>query len=110
MFQPPTPAVDIAGLPADGYLLDVREFDEWEAGHAPEAVHLPLSELMDRADEVPAGRDVYVICRSGSRSDRAAGYLNQLGRTSWNVAGGMLAWQAAGRPMVSEDGSQPSVV
>ena len=109
MFEPPTPQVDLAGLPADGYLLDVREADEWQAGHAPDAVHLPLSELMARAEEVPADRDVYVICRSGGRSERAAVYLNQLGRSSTNVAGGMMAWQAAGRPMVSEDGDEPFV-
>jgi rhodanese-related sulfurtransferase len=52
---------------------------------------------------------VYVICRSGARSGQAASYLNQLGRTSMNVAGGMISWQAAGRPMVSEDGTQPFV-
>lgn len=109
MFPQPTPAVDLAGLPANGYLLDVREDEEWQAGHAPDAVHLPLSELMARAEEVPAGRDVYVICRSGARSEQAASYLNQLGRTSMNVVGGMISWQAAGRPMVSEDGTQPFV-
>lgn len=109
MFQPPTPAVDIAGLPAGGYLLDVREDDEWQAGHAPDAVHVPLGELMARVDEVPADRDVYVICRGGGRSEQAAKYLNHIGRTSLNVAGGMVAWQAAGRQMVSEDGSQPFV-
>lgn len=110
MFQSPTPAVDLAALPADGYLLDVREFEEWQAGHAPDAVHLPLSELMQRVDEVPADREVYVICRSGNRSDRAAQYLNQLGRTSLNVLGGMHAWQAEGRPMISEDGQEPTVL
>jgi rhodanese-related sulfurtransferase len=109
MSGPSTPQVDITGLPADGYLLDVREADEWQAGHAPDAVHLPLSELMARAEEVPADRDVYVICRSGGRSERAAVYLNQLGRTSTNVSGGMMAWQAAGRPMVNEDGDEPFV-
>jgi len=109
MFRSSTPQVDVAALPADGYLLDVREAEEWQAGHAPDAVHLPLSELMARADEVPADRDVYVICRSGGRSEQAAGYLNQLGRTSLNVVGGMTAWHAAGRPMVSEQGSEPFV-
>jgi rhodanese-related sulfurtransferase len=109
MFRSSTPSVDIAALPADGYLLDVREDEEWQAGHAPDAVHLPLSELMARAEEVPADRDVYVICRSGARSEQATGYLNQLGRTSTNVAGGMMAWQAAGRPMVSEGGGDPFV-
>lgn len=109
MFPPPTPTVDVADLPADGYLLDVREDEEWRAGHAPDAVHVPLSELSARVGEVPADRDVYVICRSGARSDRAAGYLNQFGRTSMNVTGGMIAWQASGRPLVSEAGNDPFV-
>ncbi len=109
MFQPPTPAVDIAALPADGYLLDVREMDEWRAGHAPDAVHVPLGELMARLDEVPADRDVYVICRSGNRSAYAAGYLNHAGRTALNVLGGMHAWEAEDRPMVNEDGDEPFV-
>ncbi|MGH6655026.1 MAG: rhodanese-like domain-containing protein [Actinocrinis sp.] len=109
MFKPTTPAVDLAALPADGYLLDVREADEWAAGHAPEAVHLPLSELMGRVEEVPGDRDVYVVCKAGGRSEQAVRYLNQLGRSTVNVAGGMLAWHAAGRPMVGEAGEQPFV-
>jgi len=109
MFQSPTPTVDLAGLPADGFLLDVRELDEWQAGHAPEAVHLPLSELMGRAEEVPGDQEVYVICKAGGRSEQAVRYLNQLGRTTVNVAGGMLAWNAAGRPMVSEGAEPPFV-
>lgn len=108
--QSATPTVDLAALPADLYLLDVREDDEWQAGHAPDAVHLALSELTARTEEVPADRDVYVICRAGARSEQATSYLNHLGCTALNVAGGMLAWEAAGLPMVSEDGSQPTVV
>lgn len=109
MFQSRTPTVAVAALPADGYLLDVREDDEWRAGHAPDAVHVPLSELMARAGEVPEDRDVYVICKVGGRSEQAVRYLNQLGRSTLNVAGGMMAWEAAGRPMVSEAGGKPFV-
>ncbi|HEU5428008.1 MAG TPA: rhodanese-like domain-containing protein [Actinocrinis sp.] len=109
IFQSPNPAVDVATLPADAYLIDVREDDEWQAGHAPDAVHLPLSELVVRMAEVPADRDVYVICKVGGRSEQAVRYLNQAGRTTVNVSGGMLAWHAAGKPMVSESGGQPFV-
>lgn len=109
MFQPSPPAVDVTALPADAYLIDVREHDEWQAGHAPDAVHLPLSELIGRVEEVPADRDVYVICKVGGRSQQAVQYLNQSGRTTVNVSGGMLAWHAAGRPMVSEHDGQPFV-
>lgn len=103
------PAVSVAELPADACLLDVRESDEWACGHAPEAVHLPLSELAARVAEVPEGRDVYVICKAGGRSEQAVNYLNQLGRSTVNVSGGMLAWRAAGKTMVTESGQDPFV-
>jgi rhodanese-related sulfurtransferase len=109
MFQPPTPTVDVGTLPADGYLLDVRELDEWTCGHAPDAVHVPLSELTARIEEVPGDREVFVICKVGGRSEQAVRYLNQAGRSTVNVAGGMLAWEAAGRPMVSEAGERAFV-
>jgi rhodanese-related sulfurtransferase len=109
MFPSRVPAVGVDGIPSGGYLLDVREADEWECGHAPQAVHLPLSELMARADEVPADRDVYVICKVGGRSEQAAGYLNHIGRSAVNVTGGMLAWSAANRPMVASGEAEPFV-
>ena len=106
---PAIPTVEVAQLPADGYLLDVREADEWECGHAPEAVHLPMSELMTRLDEVPEDREIYVICKVGGRSAQVVGFLNGQGRKTVNVAGGMLAWAAAGKPMVSPTGADPFV-
>ncbi len=96
-------------LPDDAYLLDVREADEWEAGHAPRAVHIPLSRLGARANEVPTDRDVYVICRSGARSASVVAALNDAGWKTTNVRGGMHAWEAAGKPMVSERGGDPYV-
>jgi rhodanese-related sulfurtransferase len=111
MFQrgPAIPTVEVEQLPSGAYLLDVREVDEWECGHAPEAVHLPMSELMARVGEVPADREIYVICKVGGRSAQVVGYLNAQGRETVNVSGGMLAWAAAGRPMVGQDGSDPFV-
>jgi rhodanese-related sulfurtransferase len=106
---PAIPTVEVQQLPVDGYLLDVRESDEWACGHAPEAVHLPMSELPARLDEVPADREVYVICKVGGRSAQVVGFLNGQGRESVNVAGGMLAWAAAGRPMISPSGAEPFV-
>lgn len=97
---PAIPTIEVEQLPKDAYLLDVREDDEWECGHAPDAVHLPMSELMARLAEVPEDREVYVICKVGGRSAQVVGYLNAQGRETVNVAGGMLAWAAAGRPMV----------
>jgi rhodanese-related sulfurtransferase len=98
-----------AELPAGAFLLDVREDDEWTAGHAPEAVHVPLRELSGHVGELPGDREIYVICRTGHRSAYAAQALAGAGLNAVNVADGMTGWAVAGRPMVSEDGSEPHV-
>jgi rhodanese-related sulfurtransferase len=100
------PQIDAAQVPADGLLVDVREDEEWAAGHAEGAVHVPMSEFVARSGEVTArtadGGPVYVVCRSGGRSAQVAQYLLQQGLEAVNVDGGMLAWEAAGRPLVGE--------
>jgi len=88
-------------------LLDVREDDEWAAGRAPTAVHVPMGAL--RQDTVPRDRRVLVLCRVGGRSSAVAAALEQLGYDVANVTGGMLAWSAAGLPVV-RDGDQPGSV
>ena len=100
--------VPAAEVPADAYLLDVREPDEWAAGHVPGALHIPLGELNARYTEVERGPALYVICRSGNRSDHAARALAGAGWQAHNVADGMIGWHAAGRAMTSESG-QPFV-
>jgi rhodanese-related sulfurtransferase len=110
MNQPvAVPEVLSTDLPAGAFLLDVREDDEWVAGHAPEAVHVRLGDLGARADELPRDREVYVICRGGSRSAYAAQALAGGGLHAINVADGMTGWAVAGRPMISEDGGEPHV-
>ncbi len=86
------------------FLLDVREPDEWDAGHAPDGHHVPLGELESRLDEIPSDVTVVCVCRGGGRSARAAEALANLGRVTINLAGGMRAWEAAGLPVVSSDG------
>ena len=103
------PAGMSADLPAGAYLLDVREPDEWAAGHAPDAVHIPVGALPERAGEIPQDREVYVICRTGARSAYAAQALAGAGWTTVNVADGMTGWAVAGRPMLSETGAEPFV-
>ncbi|HEY0640910.1 MAG TPA: rhodanese-like domain-containing protein [Pseudonocardiaceae bacterium] len=108
-MNPQVPTVEIGQLPDDAPLLDVREDDEWQAGHAPGAVHVPMSELAGRLDDVPAEGTVYVICRAGGRSARVVQYLNANGWDAVNVDGGMLDWQAAGRPLTADQGT-PQVI
>lgn len=106
------PTVAISGVPdplPEGLaVLDVREQDEWDAGHIEGAVHLPMSSITERLSEVPGGQ-VLVVCKVGGRSARVAGYLLQQGHDVVNLDGGMLDWEAAGRPMVSETGQPPFV-
>lgn len=98
-------------LPEGVVLLDVREDDEWAAGHAPNAVHIPMSELTGRLGELPQDADVFVVCRSGGRSARVTAYLNANGWDAVNVGGGMNAWAQAGRPLVGDvAGAAPEVI
>jgi rhodanese-related sulfurtransferase len=107
------PAVLVADLPERAVLLDVRENDEWTAGHAPGAVHVPIGQVAQRLDELAAAfpdRPVHVVCRSGGRSARVTAYLTQAGWDAVNVDGGMRAWAASGRPMVAESNAEPQVL
>ncbi|HYH31304.1 MAG TPA: rhodanese-like domain-containing protein [Pseudonocardia sp.] len=110
MTGPAVPAASVPQLPADAALLDVRESDEWAAGHAPTATHLPMSELTGRIDELPDDDPLYVVCRSGGRSARVVAYLAGQGYPAVNVEGGMLAWAGQGRPVVAEGGAEPQIV
>ena len=110
MFGPQVPSVTPNDVPADSYLLDVREPDEWEAGHAPGAHHVPMMEIPARMAEVPTDVDVVVVCRSGGRSGQVVSYLTGNGWDNVrNLDGGMRSWAGAGRDMVSENG-QPARV
>lgn len=87
-------------------LVDVREHDEFAAGRVPGAQHLPLGELVDRTEEVPADGTVYVICARGGRSAKAVEHLRSLGIDAVNVAGGTLGWIDAGLPIEAAAGSE----
>lgn len=106
MLPPTVPTVTPAELdpaqpvPADAVLLDVREADEWAAGHAPDAVHIPLGELTERVGELPDADRLLVVCHSGGRSARATAWLVQNGYDAVNVDGGMVDWARAGLPVV----------
>ncbi|MEV0090357.1 rhodanese-like domain-containing protein [Streptomyces sp. NPDC050738] len=108
------PQVDVAAVPTDGLVLDVREDNEWAAGHVEGALHVPMSEFVARFGEVTEavadGRQAFVMCRVGGRSAQVTQYLVQQGIDAVNIDGGMLAWDGAGRPMVAESGSPAFVL
>jgi rhodanese-related sulfurtransferase len=91
-------------------LLDVREADEWEAGHAPGAKWIPLGELDRARMEMPINRRIVCVCKSGVRSARATETLVQMGFDAVNMTGGMKAWAANGLPVVRDDGSDGEVI
>jgi rhodanese-related sulfurtransferase len=104
------PGIDAAEVSSEAYLLDVRESDEWAAGHAPSAHHLPMYEVPARLDEIPLAGEVVVVCRVGARSAQVVDYLRAAGRDNVvNLDGGMIAWANAGREIVSEHGGAAQV-
>ena len=101
------PQVPVTDVHDHALVLDVREQDEWDAGHAPGAVHIPLGELPSRLGELPDTDDgvLAVVCRGGGRSSRAVAWLSQQGFDVANLHGGMKAWEGAGKPLVADSGS-----
>ncbi|HEV2427965.1 MAG TPA: rhodanese-like domain-containing protein [Acidimicrobiales bacterium] len=94
---------------AGALLLDVRDDVEWSAGRAPVARHVVLAELPDRFGELDPATRVVCVCRSGGRSQRATAFLLDRGYDAVNLEGGMIAWVAAGLPLVG-DGTEPVVI
>ncbi|MEV0495696.1 rhodanese-like domain-containing protein [Streptomyces atratus] len=90
-----------ADLAAGAFVVDVREPDEYAAGHVPGVHSAPLSAFGSVLDGLPAGRPVYVICASGNRSLWAAEQLAARGVDAISVAGGTAGWARAGRPLAS---------
>jgi rhodanese-related sulfurtransferase len=107
------PDVSVTELPDDAVVLDIREQEEWDRGHAPTAVHIPMSELPARVDELASFLDrdepLVITCRSGGRVQRVMPWLAMQGYEVANMGGGMRAWQAAGKPMEAAGGAEPQV-
>jgi rhodanese-related sulfurtransferase len=110
-FEVPTVSAD--DLPAGAVVLDVREDEEWVAGHIDGAVHVPMNSVPSTVaydgDALPADQPIVVVCKMGGRSAAVTAWLARKGYDARNLDGGMLAWVRAGRPMVSESGSAPVV-
>ncbi|GAA3044508.1 hypothetical protein GCM10017562_01980 [Streptomyces roseofulvus] len=86
--------------------IDVREPEEYAAGHVPGVRPAPLSELGDHLASLPVDRPVYVICASGNRSAWAAEHLEAAGVPAVSVAGGTSGWARGGRPVVRGSDAQ----
>jgi rhodanese-related sulfurtransferase len=110
----PPPARDTEVTPeqaqaalSDGSALvvDVREDYEWDAGRIAGAEHIELTQLPARAEELPEDRTIIFVCRVGARSAMAADALSRAGFDARTMAGGMVRWEAEGRPLSPEDGT-----
>jgi rhodanese-related sulfurtransferase len=89
----------------DVEVVDVREPDEWDAGHIERARHIPRDALGDRLAELDRSRPVVTVCRTGSRSSDAARALLAEGFAAESLDGGLLAWEEAGLEVVASDGA-----
>jgi len=102
------PAAAVLVRRGEAILLDVREHDEWQAGRAPGAIHVPLSTF--DPSRAPRDKVVVTVCRSGVRSAKAAALLRAIGIEARNLVGGMHAWAGSGLPVEREDGSSGLVI
>ena len=92
----------------DVAVIDVRELSEWDEGHIPGALHLPMLEAVSRRGELPDGRPRAVLCAGGLRSSAVIGALQRHGLGGFhNVTGGMSAWVKAGYGVVRRRESRP---
>lgn len=95
---------------AGAFLLDVRNDDEWEAGHAPEAHYITLQHVPDRLSELPTDRPIIAVCRAGGRSLNAAKFLAEQNIVAANLTGGMQAWAAEGLEVIDANGTPGTVI
>jgi rhodanese-related sulfurtransferase len=92
------------------FLLDVREHDEWGAGHVPGSVHIPMRELGARQAELPTDRTILCVCRSGNRSGMVTRALAEAGYAAENLDGGLQSWEASGHELEDIDGDHGMVI
>ncbi len=90
---------ELAALGSAALVLDVREDGEYAEAHLTRSTHIPMSDFINRLAEVPRDDTLYVLCHAGGRSAQVTAYLEQQGFDAVNVAGGISAWQAEGRPV-----------
>ena len=107
------PCTEHDQIAPDQLILDVRDDDEWAAGHIDGAVHVPLDRLANRMlhepGELLTDKPLVVTCKGGGRARRAASWLNRNGYDAVVLSGGMRGWFALGLPVVSETGDEPTL-
>ena len=105
--------MQVEDIPSDAVVLDVREPDEWAAGHIAGALHVPMNDVPNRLayspDLLSPDTPVVVVCKVGGRSAQVTAWLRNQGYDARNLHGGMLAWAGAGRTMEADDGGPPRV-
>jgi hydroxyacylglutathione hydrolase len=110
----PVPEVDPidadAMVEAGAVLIDVREPEEWSAGHAPDARLIPMSQVEGRLSELTGSAKTLVVCRTGGRSAAITELLTSRGLEAANLAGGMRAWSDAGLPVVTDAGEPGRII
>jgi len=101
-----TPA-DVARALHDGdaQVVDVREPYEWEAGRIAGTRHVAMAQLREQAGSLDPARPLVFVCRVGGRSLVAAQAFRRAGFDAWSMAGGMVRWEAEGRPIDPEGGT-----
>ncbi len=105
----PSKEISIAELAAtsDAVVIDVREIDEYVAGHIPGAINIPLSTVPDNIQNMTIASVVHLVCQAGGRSARACDFLESQdgvhGTTFINVAGGTSGWILEGNDVVTGD-------
>ena len=104
----PMAAADLISTGA--VIIDVREPEEWSAGHAPEARLIPMAQVEGRVDEIRTDGTAVIVCRSGGRSNAIAQLLSSRGINAVNLSGGMLAWEQASLPVVADSGEPGRVI
>jgi rhodanese-related sulfurtransferase len=103
-------AVEAGARLAELHLLDVREPEEWVAGHIAGAQHIPLGQLRERLAEIPKDKPILAVCRHGNRSEAATRGLRTLGYSVENLEGGVTAWHRAGLPLETDGGGPGRVI
>ena len=109
-----TPSVmpeDLENLIQQGYqLIDVRENDEWDAGHYKSATHISMGSIVENIDKLMADKKYIFVCRSGARSDRVTNYVNSVDIESYNLSGGMKELQKFTKEIVDLEGNSGQII